>query len=86
MIGSGSAFCQNSEGPLGDPLPPAVQDPSLAASRYFPPSLITAGVANTGPALSVVKKGQTVGHGCNAANPCAVLSPALDRTIPVHAG
>ena len=83
MIGSGSAFCQNSEGPLGDPLPPPGQDPSLAASRYFPPSVTHAGVADTGP-VGLVKK--TGGPGCSTTNPCAVLSPALDRAIPAHAG
>jgi hypothetical protein len=88
LAGSGSGFCQDSEGPLGDPLPPAVQDPSLSSSRYFPASLTTAGVADTGPALGSVNKGRAGGHGigCSVTNPCAVLSPALDHAIPAHAG
>jgi hypothetical protein len=77
-----SCLCQ--AGALDDPPPAVVQDPSLSSSHYFPPSVTNAGVANTGPALSLVKK--TNGRDCNAVNPCAVLSPALDRAVPVHAG
>ena len=85
LAGSGSGFCQDTEGPLGDPIPPPVQDPSLATSRYFPAALTTAGVANTGPALGAVNRKHT-GAVCNAANPCAVPSPALDHAIAAHAG
>jgi hypothetical protein len=86
LVGSDSGFCQDSEGPLGDPLPPAVQDPSLSSSHYFPASLTTAGVADAGPALGSVNRGRTGAVGCNAMNPCAVPSPALDHAIAARAG
>jgi hypothetical protein len=82
IAGSGGAFCQESEGALGNPLPAAVQDPSLKTSRYFPPSLGTAGVADTDPALSSATK-LARGHGadCSSVNPCAVPPPARDRVV-----
>jgi len=83
---SGSGFCQDSGGPLGDPLPPPVQDPSLSSSHYFPASLTTAGVADTGPALGSANRGHTGAVGCNAMAPCAMPSPALDRAIAARAG
>ena len=86
MIWSSSGFCQDSEGgPLGDPLPPPVQDPSLSSSPYFSPSLTTAGVADTGRALGSNVRYRS-GNGCNVATPCALPSPALDRAIAAHAG
>jgi hypothetical protein len=87
LAGSGSGFCQDSEGPLGDPIPPAVQDPSLSTSRYFKPSLTTAGVADMGPTLGSSKK-VSAGHqgiACSVTNPCAVPSPALDRAVAARA-
>jgi len=86
LIPAGSGWCQDSEGPLGDPIPPPVQDPSLSTSRYFSPSLTHAGVADTGPALESVNKGRAHDASCKAANPCAVPSPALDRAIAARAG
>src|SRR5471030_3198493 len=86
LVGSGGGFCQDSGGPLGDPLPPPVQDPSLSSSHYLPASLTTAGVADTGPALGSANRGRTGAVGCNAVAPCAMPSPALDRTIAARAG
>lgn len=83
---SGSGFCQDNGGPLGDPIPPPIQDPSLSSSPYFPPSLTNAGVAATGPASGVVNKGDRHGSGCGAKNPCALPTPALDRAIVARAG
>ena len=76
LFGAGG-YCQDSsETALGDPEPQAVQDPSLSTSRYFPPSLSTAGVAAIGPSA-------TAGHSvtCSTRNPCAVPTPARDRVI-----
>jgi hypothetical protein len=86
LAGSGRGFCQDSEGPLGDPIPPPVQDPSLSTSHYFPASLTTAGVANTGPALGSVNRGHAGAVASNIRNPCAVPSPSLDRAIAAHTG
>jgi len=87
LIWSSSGFCQDSEGgPLGDPLPPPVQDPSLSSSPYFSPSLTTAGVADTGRALGSMNATYPTGHGCNVVTPCALPPPALDRAIAAHAG
>ena len=75
LLWGGSGYCQDSsESALGDPVPAAVQDPSLANSRYIPPSQGTAGVAAVSPAPKA-------GHGanCSAANPCAIPTPARDR-------
>src|SRR5436190_16401455 len=80
LAGNGSAFCQDNGGPLGDPIPPPIQDPSLSSSPYFPPSLTNAGVANTGPALDLAKSDRRAA-GCNLKNPCALPTPALDRAI-----
>ena len=87
LIWNSSGFCQDSEGgPLGDPLPPPVQDPSLSSSPYFSPSLTTAGVADTGRALGSMNATYPTGHGCNVVTPCALPPPALDRAIAAHAG
>jgi hypothetical protein len=87
LIWSSSGFCQDSEGgPLGDPLPPPVQDPSLSSSHRFSPSLTTAGVADTGRALGSMNVRYRTGHDCNVVTPCALPSPALDRAIAAHAG
>jgi hypothetical protein len=76
LFGAGG-YCQDSsETALGDPEPQAVQDPSLSTSRYFPPSLGTAGIAAIGPSA---KAGHTVN--CSARNPCALPTPARDRVI-----
>jgi hypothetical protein len=78
VLTSANGFCQDSESALGDPLPAPQKDPSLADSRRFSASSATAGVANTGAALGAPNT-----HGgakCSAQNPCAVPSPALDRT------
>ena len=77
----GSGYCQDSsESALGDRAPAAVQDPSLANSRYFPPSQGTAGIAAVGPAAKA-------GHGatCSAANPCALPTPARDHVSVAQA-
>jgi hypothetical protein len=77
LLWSTSGYCQDSsESALGDPEPQSVQDPSPSNSRYFPPSLGTAGVAAIGPAVSS-KASHSVG--CSAANPCALPTPARDR-------
>jgi hypothetical protein len=87
LIWSSSGYCQDSEGgPLGDPLPPPVQDPSLSSSHYFSPSLTTAGVADTGRALGSMNVRYRTRHSCNVVTPCALPSPALDRAIAAHAG
>ena len=86
LIPAGRGWCQESGGPLGDPLPPPVQDPSLSNSHLFSPSLTHAGVADTGPALSGVNKGRNGAAGCNALSPCAVPSPARDHAVAAHAG
>src|SRR5215467_875290 len=81
LLWRSSGYCQDSsESALGDPAPAAVQDPSLANSRYFPPSLGTAGVAAVSPAPKT-------GHGasCTATNPCALPTPARDRVTVVQA-
>ena len=83
--GSGSAFCQDNGGPLGDPIPPAIKDPSLSSSPYFPPSLTHAGVADTGPALDLSKRDWRA-NGCNLKNPCALPTPALDHVVAARAG
>jgi hypothetical protein len=88
LIPAGRGWCQESGGPLGDPLPPPVHDPSLSNSHRFSPSLTHAGVADTGPALSGVNKSRSGGPaaGCSALSPCAVPSPALDHAVASHAG
>ena len=87
LIPAGRGWCQESGGPLGDPLPPSVQDPSLSKSHYFSPALTHAGVADTGPALSAVNKGRSgAAAGCSAQSPCAVPPPALDHAVASHAG
>ena len=88
LIPAGPGWCQESGGPLGDPLPPPAQDPSLSNSRHFSPSLTHAGVADTGPALSSVNKGRggVPAAGCSAQSPCAAVSPALDHAVAAHAG
>jgi hypothetical protein len=79
---SGAAWSQDSEGALGNPLPSAVQDPSLKTSRYFPPSLGTSGVADTDPALSgPANSGKSHAANCSALNPCAMPTPARDRVV-----
>ena len=85
LAGSNSAFCQDNGGPLGDPIPPPIQDPSLSSSPYFPPSLTNAGVAATGPALSLDRKDRR-GPGCNLTNPCALPTPARDHVLVARAG
>ncbi len=80
LAGSGSAWCQDSEGALGSPLPPPTDDPPHVPSHYFPPAQITAGIADTGPALSSVKlKKSSRNAACGASNPCARPTPARDR-------
>jgi hypothetical protein len=75
LLWRSSGYCQDSsESALGDPPPPAVQDPSPANSRYFPPSQGTAGVAAVSPAPKA-----SHGASCTTANPCAVPTPARDR-------
>lgn len=57
---------------------PVLPDPVPGTGAYFPPQLVTAGVAS-------VK--ETLGAGqvsCSAARPCALPSPALDRMIPAQ--
>src|ERR1700742_4213071 len=76
LFGAGG-YCKHSSEPAwGAPEPKPVQDPSLSTSRYFPPSLSTAGVAAIGPSA-------TAGHSvtCSTRNPCAVPTPARDRVI-----
>ena len=70
---STQAFCE--DGPLDDPPPAAIVDPSLATSAYFPPSLVTQGVARTEPAHDSSRNALP----CAVTNPCAVPSPARDR-------
>jgi hypothetical protein len=79
ILSSGSGHCQDSEGALGDPAPPPVQDPSLSNSRYFPASLGTSGVAAIAPRTSPAKPGRAAG--CSATNPCARPTPARDRVV-----
>ena len=88
LIPVSHGWCQESGGPLGDPLPPPVQDPSLSNSHHFSPALTHAGVADTGPALSGVNKGHGNGNGagCSAQSPCAMPPPALDHAVAAHAG
>jgi hypothetical protein len=85
LAGSNSGFCQDNGGPLGDPIPPPIQDPSLSSSPYFPPSLTNAGVAATGPALDLNSRDRR-GPGCSVQNPCALPTPALDHAIAARAG
>ena len=73
---SSAAWCQDEESALGDPTPPAVQDPSLANSRIFPASLGTTGVA----AVTAAPKPSRPAA-CNPANPCAMPTPAQDRVV-----
>jgi hypothetical protein len=81
LLWRSSGYCQNSsESALGDPAPAAVQDPSLANSRYFPASQATAGVAAVIPAP---KAGRDAN--CTAANPCALPTPARDRVTVAQA-
>jgi hypothetical protein len=86
LAGSNCGFCQENGGPLGDPIPPPIQDPSLSSSPYFSPSLTNAGVAITGPALGLVKGADRRGSGCNVKNPCALPTPARDHAIAARAG
>jgi hypothetical protein len=88
LAGGSSGFCQDSGGPLGDPPPAAIQDPSLSTSHHFSPSLTNAGMADTGPALDSMRKAPRSGRAidCKVTANCAVPSPALDRAITVHAG
>lgn len=88
LAGNSSGFCQDSGGPLGDPPPAAIQDPSLSTSHHFSPSLTNAGMADTGPALDSMRKPSRSGRAvdCKGTTNCAVPSPALDRAITAHAG
>jgi len=71
-------------GPLDDPPPAAMEDPSPASTIFFPPSLITAEAADTGAALDSGKTKTSVrASRCSPTNPCAVPSPARDDvTLP----
>ena len=82
LTGSDRAFCQDNGGPLGDPIPPPIQDPSLSSSPYFPPSLTNAGVAATGALAGKDRHSP----GCSVKNPCALPTPALDHALAVRAG
>jgi len=81
-MGSDAAFCE--DGPLGDPPPPALSDPSLASSVRFSPKLTTAGVAETGSSLSATSR-SGARNSCARTNPCAVATTAIDRAIPARA-
>jgi len=63
-----------------DPPPAAVIDPLLATNAYFPPSLVSQGIARTGPAPGSSSNAVP----CAVTNPCAAPSPALDRAIPAR--
>jgi len=74
---SGSGYCQDSsETALGDAPLAVVQDPSLATSRIFPPSLGTAAVAAVGPS----SRPRPVVN-CSDVNPCAMATPARDGVV-----
>jgi len=78
---SSPAFCDDAP----DAPPPAFfDDPSLAASVYFPPALATAGVADTGPALGTVNRTGRRTLACTPTNPCALATPAADFVRPTH--
>ena len=79
LLWSTSGYCQDSESALGDPAPQAVVDPSLANSRYFLPTLGTAGVAAIAPA-----PGPGPAAACSPVNPCAMATPARDRVTVVQ--
>lgn len=85
IAGSGPAFGEGSDGPLSDPILPALPDPSLLPGSYFPSSLTTAGVADTGSALNSVRAVDRGHAGCTVMAPCAVPSPALDHAIAARA-
>ena len=67
-----------------DPPPAAMQDPSLASSIFFPPSLVNAEAADTGAALASGKAKISVrASRCSPINPCAMPPPARDHvTLP----
>ena len=69
-----SGYCQDTESALGDPIPAAVADPSLANSRHFSPALGTSGVAAIAP-----KPGHAAT--CGPTNPCAIPTPARDKVV-----
>ncbi|HET7086055.1 MAG TPA: hypothetical protein VFI23_14860 [Rhizomicrobium sp.] len=73
-VAAGPAWCQVED----DTPPPALSvDPSLSTSIRVPPAAVTAGVADTGPALS--SSGRALR--CSALTPCAATSPAADRAM-----
>lgn len=74
LFGPGGHCQDSSETALGDPTPQAVQDPSLRTSRYFPPSLGTAGTAAIAPSAKADHAAT-----CSPNNPCALPTPARDR-------
>jgi hypothetical protein len=78
----GRAYAE--DGPLDDPPPAAMEDPSLSSSIFFPPSLVTSEAADTGAALDSGKTKISIGASrCSPTNPCAVPSPARDHmTMP----
>ena len=78
LFWSNNGWCQDTESALGDPVPAAVADPSLANSRAFPPAMGTSGVAAIAPAPSA-RRGPAAT--CGPANPCATPTPARDRVV-----
>ena len=72
-------------GALDDPLPPALSDPSLAASVRFSPASTNAGVASIGPALNSVANASAHPRACSNTNPCAMATPAADSVRPARA-
>jgi hypothetical protein len=77
----GSALCQNSQSPLGDPPPAPIQDPR-APTHHYTPASVTAGAADAGPTGAASAKNGA----CNNANPCAMATPARDRVAAVKPG
>jgi hypothetical protein len=72
-------------GALDDPLPPALSDPSLAASVRFSPASTNAGVASIGPALNSAVRVSARARSCSSTNPCAMATPAADHVPPARA-
>jgi hypothetical protein len=79
---SSPALCQDDP---SDDFPPAlIHDPSLATSVYFPPTVTTAGVAYTGPALGASSRAGARAFACTPTNPCAMVTPAADSVLPAR--
>ncbi len=80
MAQTSPAWAQQDD-PLSEYQQPGINLPDPVANNgtHFAPSTATAGTADAGPTLDMVR---TDNKGCNALNPCAVLNPVLNDTAP----